>query len=46
MHTCIESVLEAGYVAYMPGVYKMPMMRMFSLRTDESANVRVYMWNA
>lgn len=36
-----ETVPEVGCAAYMPGVYKMPMVRM-SGRTDEPANVRVY----
>lgn len=36
-----ESCPEVDGVAYMPGVYKMPMVRISSgKKTDESANVR------
>jgi len=35
-----ESNPEVGCVTYMPGVYKMPMVRM-SERTDELVDVRV-----
>ena len=37
---CYESYPEVGGVTYMPGVYKIPMVRM-SERTGELANVRV-----
>ena len=40
VHRHIESCPEADGVTYMPGVYKMSMVRMFG-RTDEPANVRV-----
>ncbi len=36
-----ESCPEVDGTAYRPGVYKIPMVRMFRKRTDESANVRV-----
>ncbi len=40
VHGTDESVSEMGCVTYMPGVYKIPMVRM-SEKTDEFANVRV-----
>ena len=39
---CHESCPEVDGVTYRSGVYKIPMVRM-SDRTDELANVRVYM---
>ncbi len=39
-----ESDPEVGCVAHMPGVYKIPMVRMPE-RTDELANVRVLKQN-
>jgi hypothetical protein len=39
-NNAVENALEVGYVDDMPGVYKLPMVRM-SLLTDEIPNVRV-----
>ncbi len=41
---CIESGSAVSYVAYMPEVYKISMVRMAE-RSDELANVRVYIVN-
>ena len=48
LHGAEESAPEVGCVAYMSGVYKIPMVRMSSNpedrkeMTDEPANVKVY----
>ena len=36
-----ESCPEVDGVTYRPGVYKIPMVRMFLMGTDELVNVRV-----
>ena len=44
MYEANESYLEVDGVSYMPGVYKVSMMRMIK-RSDELVNVRVYTGN-